>query len=151
MASLGTQPFDANEVEPAAPRSAIPAGDYQVVIIESEEKPNSKQTGTYLQFTMEVIEGQHKGSKLWARLNLVNPSDVAVGIARAELSSICRAVGVMKPHDSSDLHNLPFVVKVALEKRKDNGELSNVIKGYAGKDGAKAPAEPPKKAPWKRS
>lgn len=150
MASFGTEQFDATTVDPAVPRSNLPAGDYPVVIVDSEEKPNSKGTGTYLQFTLEVIEGPHKGSKLWSRLNLNNPSDVAVGIARAELSAICRAVGVMKPHDSSDLHNLPFIAKVALKKRADTGELTNEIKGYMAKDANKAPAAPPSKAPWKR-
>ncbi len=151
MAAFGTETaFDANEVEPAVARVAIPAGDYQVVIVESEEKDNSKGTGSYLQFTLEVIEGQHKGAKLWSRLNLNNPSDVAVGIARAELSAICRAVGVMKPKDSTDLHDLPFVAKVAVKKRADNGELTNEVKGYAAKGETKA-APPAKSAPWKRS
>lgn len=154
MASFGTQTdFDANDVEPASPRGPIPAGDYVAVIVESEEKPTSKGNGSYLQFTFEVVDGEQKGSKLWSRLNLNNPSDVAVGIARAELSAICRAVGVMKPHDSTDLHNLPLVVKVAVKKRADTGELTNEVKGYKAKGGQAAPAAAPAKgapAPWKR-
>lgn len=142
--------FDASTVEPQKPLDPVPAGEYRVVIVESEEKENSKSTGTYHQFTMEIVDGEHKGRKLWERLNLNNPNDQAVSIARSTLSAICRAVGVMKPRDSTDLHNLPMSIKVGLERRKDTGELSNVIKGYLPKGDAPPPAAPPATPPWKR-
>lgn len=146
--------FDATVVDPKAALDPVPAGNYIAVITESEEKPNSKGTGTYHQFTIEIVEGEHKGRKVWARLNLNNPNADAVKIARAELSAICRAVGVMKVNDSVDLHNLPMTVKVGLEKRKDTGELSNVVKGYLPKDSAKPTngngATAPATAPWKK-
>lgn len=159
MAAFGEDPyFDAGNVAPQVPIVPLPIGDYMVVITESEDKPTASGTGSYLQFTMEVIEGDYKGRKLWPRLNLNNPSDEAVSIARAELSAICRAVGVMKPHDSSELHNLPMIVKVGMEKRKDTGELNNKVKGYVSKDQAKAgpaatakaPTKPPVTPPWKK-
>ena len=34
-----------------------------------------------------------------------------VKIARGELSAICRAVGVMQPRDSVELHNVPLEIK----------------------------------------
>ena len=70
-----------------------------------------------------------KNRLLWARLNLDNPNATAVQIARAELSAICRAVGVLAPNDSVELHNLPLVIHVRCKKRKDTGELTNEIKG----------------------
>ncbi len=152
MASFGGEQFDAEKVDPQKALDPVPAGEYAVVITDSEEKANSKNTGTYLQLNLEIIEGEYKGRKLWERLNLNNPSDEAVGIARSTLSSICRAVGVMKPNDSTDLHNLPMKVKVGMEKRKDTGELTNKIKGYIPRD---ATASSPKTGtpatpPWKR-
>ena len=39
----------------------------------------------------------------------------AVKIARAELSAICRAVGVMAPNDSVELHDLPLVMRYTLD------------------------------------
>ena len=80
--------------------------------------------------------------------------DVAVKIARGELSAICRAVGVMQPRDSVELHNLPLLITVKLKKREDTGELTNEIKGYAPKDAAngqqpQAPATD-NTPPWKR-
>jgi hypothetical protein len=149
--------FDANQVEPTGDFDPVPAGKYLAVITESEMKPTKSGSGNYLQLTFEIIDGPHKGRLLWARLNLDNPNATAVAIARAELSAICRAVGVLAPKDSVELHNLPLVIHVKCKKRDDTGELTNEVKGYSPRT---APAEtPPVKPaapaangtpPWKR-
>lgn len=129
MADLGGQ-FNAGEVEPIGDRTPIPAGDYRCVIIKSEWKATSAGTGRYLEFTFQVVEGEHNKRMVWSRLNLDNPSQQAVEIARRELSAICRATGVMTPRDTSELHDIPIVLKVAVKRREDNGEPSNEVKGY---------------------
>ena len=146
--------FDANQVEPAGDFEPIPAGKYLAVITESEMKPTKAGTGSYLQLTFQVIDGPFKNRLLWARLNLDNANDQARKIAQGELSAICRAVGVLAPNDSVELHNLPLVIHVKCKKRTDTGEIVNEIKGYAKKD---APPSPPAAAaatnstpPWKR-
>jgi hypothetical protein len=57
----------------------------------------------------------------------------------------------MTPADSSELHDLPLSITVALRKRDDNGEMANVVKGFAKRE---APASTPRSAaggaPWKR-
>jgi len=146
--------FDANTIEPAAAFDPIPAGKYQAVITESEMKPNKAGTGSYLQLVFQIIEGECKNRLLWARLNLDNPNATAVQIARAELSAICRAVGVLAPADSTELHNLPLVIHVRCKKRVDTGEITNEIKGYAKKDSPPPAGAAPaanSTPPWKRS
>jgi hypothetical protein len=128
--------FDANQVDPAATFDPVPAGKYVAVITESEMKPTKAGNGHYLELTFEISDGPSKGRKLWARLNLDNPNQQAVQIARGELSAICRAVGVLQPKDSCELHNLPLSVKVACKKREDTGEITNEIKGYEKKEAA---------------
>jgi hypothetical protein len=147
--------FDANQVEPASDLEPVPAGKYVAVITDSEMRPNKAGTGSYLQLSFQIIEGPHKGRCLWARLNLDNPNPTAVQIARAELSAVCRAVGVLAPKDSVELHDLPLLIHVKCRKREDTGELANEIKGFAKRETAPAPAAngpapaggPP---PWKR-
>lgn len=153
MVSLGN--FDANQVEPQADLSPIPAGEYRAAIIDSQMKSTKSGNGQYLELTMEIVDGQYKGRRLWDRLNLANPNATAVQIARSTLSSICRAVGVLTPKDSSELHNRPMVVRVALRKREDNGEDTNEVKGYkaAGNASPASPSPPPAQpahepAPW---
>jgi len=136
MAELNN--FNAHDVDPAVEFEAIPAGKYLAVITQSEMKPTKSQNGSYLELVFEVIEGECKGRLLWSRLNLENPNPLAVKIARSELSAICRAVGVMTPRDSIELHNLPLVVSVKCKKREDTGEIANEIKGYARREAVTA-------------
>lgn len=127
----------------------------QAVIIDSEMKPTKAGTGNYLQLTFQIIEGPYANRLLWARLNLDNPNETARKIAQGELSAICRAVGVLAPNDSVELHNLPLVINVRCKKRSDTGEIVNEIKGYSKKDSPQPPtaAAPASNStpPWKRS
>lgn len=154
MSDLGN--FDASVVEPNVDFEALPESLYEVMVVASEKKPNKAQTGHYLELKLQVVSGEFEGRNLWDRLNLDNPSEMAVKIARGTLSSICRAVGVLKPKDSVELHNLPFEAKVV--QRTDGEKTYNDIKGYYPKGGAgpvvsqasKPLAEPAKRtaAPW---
>ncbi|TWT71552.1 DUF669 domain-containing protein [Crateriforma conspicua] len=137
MASLNG--FDANTVEPANDLEPIPVGKYVAVITDSEMKPTKSGAGNYLQLTFQIIEGEHANRLLWVRLNLDNPNATAVEIARRELSAICRAVGVLTPTDSTDLHNLPCNIHVKVKRRSDTGELQNEVKGYSRRDASAKP------------
>lgn len=123
--------FDADQVEPNKGFDPLPAGDYQACIVKSEDKKTNNGNGSYISLELEVIDGECKGRRLWANLNLDNPNAEAVRIARGDLSAICRACGIPRPKDTSELHNIPMVLKVGLKPRKDTGEIQNVIKGYS--------------------
>lgn len=161
MADLSNLNFNANDVEPNDGFEPLPAGAYTAVICESEWKETKGGTGRMLVLTFEVIDGDYKNRKVWARLNLENPSAQAVEIARGQLSAICRAVGVPAPGDSTELHDRPLVLKVALRKREDTGEMTNEVKGYSpvaakqpASNGTATPQKPTQQPattpPWKR-
>lgn len=153
--------FDAQTVEPNDSFDPIPNGDYLCIITTSEMKPTKAGDGAYLELELEVIDGPYRGRKLWDRLNLNNANETTVRIAKGTLSAICRAVGVLQPTDSCELHDLPLVAKVACRKRDDTDELTNVIKSYKKRDAVAAvPASSPAPAkaaatsstpPWKRA
>lgn len=158
---MATLNFNANEVEPSKAFDPIPAGKYIAVITDSEMKETRAGTGRYLQLEFEITDGEYAGRKLWSRLNIENQNAEAVRLARADLSAICRAVNVLTPSDSIDLHNLPLVIKVHCRKDKNTGEITNDIRGYESKANYKpepkqAPATPtnaqtariPSKPPW---
>lgn len=130
--------FDANTVEPAKPFELLPAGWYKSVIVESEEKPTNAMTGSYLRLTVEIVEGDHEGRKLFPMLNLNNPNPTAVEMAQRDLSAICRAVGVMTPRTSQDLHDKPLMIKVKVRPPKNGYEASNVVDGYEAVNGVSA-------------
>jgi hypothetical protein len=149
MANLGN--FNANDVEPTG-FDPLPAGKYLACVVESEMKATKNGAGQFLNLTFQVLDGEFKGRKVWARLNLKNPSPQAEQIARGQLSALCRAVGVMTPRDSVELHNLPLLVTVKLKKRDDTGDLQNEISGFSKKDSAPAAPAPAASStpPWKR-
>lgn len=149
---MATLNFDATNVEPNVGFEPLPEGKYQAVIVESEMKATKAGTGKYLELKMEVIEGEMKGRAVWDRLNLENPNQTAVDIARGTLSAICRAVNVMQPKDSVDLHNLPMTILVKCKKRPDDGSISNEIGGYAPRQSGVATASTASSAPpWARA
>ena len=120
--------FNANEVEPTTVLDPVPPGKYVVIVTASEMKATKSANGRYLELEFQIIEGEHANRKLWARLNLDNRSQDAVKIASGQLSALCRAVGVMTPNDSAELHNLPLVVDVKCKKRVDTGEITNEVR-----------------------
>lgn len=126
--------FDATEVEPAKGFEPLPTGNYKAVIENTEEKKTNAGTGHYIAFTFVIIEGDHKGRKVWSNLNIDNPNPDAVRIAFEQLSAICHAVGILKPKDSTQLHDLPLMIYVKTDK-----EGKSEIKGYKSANVATAP------------
>lgn len=144
MANLGGT-FDANNVEPSAPRELLPPGDYVVQIVESEMADTKGGNGQMLKLTMDIIDGPYQGRKLWDNLNLVNPSTQAVEIAQRTLSAICHATGQLTVSDSEQLHFKPMIATVKTKppghREKDgyvheNGK--NEVGGYKSASGGAA-------------
>ncbi len=146
--------FNANDVEPTTAYEPLPAGKYLAAITESEMKATKKGDGSYLQMEFTILDGDCKGRKVWDRLCINHPNDLTQKIARGSLSAICRAVGVMEPRDSVELHNIPLVISVKCKKRQDTGEITNEVKGYEAKAAAAGrPQQAPtgdNTPPWKR-
>ena len=165
MKSFAFDVTSAPELAPAPSKYApIPAGDYKAMITESEMKPTRAGTGQYLQLVWEITDGQHADRKIWDRLNLVNPNPTAVDIAKRDLASIMRAVGLDKIDDTEQLHYKEVMITVTVRKGDNGYEDSNEIKAYApaGRSApaaapaapaavatpAAAPASVPGKKPW---
>ena len=129
MASFGDiGGFDANQVAPNE-FGAIPAGDYDAIITESKWESTKSGNGKFLTLKLQILNGQYQNRVLWDRLNLINPNAQAVQIAKGTLSAICRAVDVLTPKDSAELHNRPLKIAVKVGK-DDKGNPANEIKGY---------------------
>lgn len=122
--------FDANQHKPLDNLDPVPGGWYTVIIVDSEMRPTKAGDGEYLWLAMQIAEGEYENRYIWDRLNLINASQTAVDIAQRALASICRAVGVATPTDSTELHDRPFEVKVTVRPPKDGYDASNEVKGY---------------------
>lgn len=121
--------FDANNVAPADTYDCLPKGKYLCMAVASQIKPTKSGTGDYLEITFEVLDGQGKGRKIWERLNIRNSNKKAEEISQRQLSSLCRAVGVMNLQDTDQLHNIPVMLEVDIEQR-EGYDPQNRVKGY---------------------
>lgn len=145
MANLGM--FNANEVQgERTDFTALPPGNYVLAIVNSEMKATKAGTGEYLQLEMEVQEGPFTGRKVWERLNLNNPNAQAVDIARKTLKEICLACNRPIIQASEELHGIPMLADVKVEKGKDGNSDSNGIKKYSPRHGAPAATPAPAQA-----
>jgi hypothetical protein len=145
--------FNANNVEPADNFDPVPPGKYTAVIVDSQIKPTKSGDGNLLELKFEIIEGEYKGRFVWSRLCLENKNELTVKIAKSQLADICRAVGVMTPADSAQLHNLPMQITVKVRKRSDTDEATNEIRKYSKRETAPVQNTPTAAkgiAPWKR-
>ena len=136
MSNLSGYNFNAESIEPNTSYEPIPAGWYTAIISSSELKATRDGYGEYLSLTLQVIEGQYENRLVFARLNLKNANDKAVAIARKDLAAICRAVGVMSPQASEELHDIPLMIKVKVRPASGDYEASNDIGGYKAVEGA---------------
>jgi hypothetical protein len=150
--------FNANEYEPENDFAPLEPGEYTAMIVDSELRHTKSGNGQYIALTFEVMDERYPGRKLWENLNIENPNPKAVEIALRKLSSICRAVGIMSPKDTEELHDKMMIVVVGI-KNDDLGEPRNVIKGFNPygqqfSDPAPAPktatTAPTGKKPWEK-
>jgi hypothetical protein len=130
-------------VDPNTVLEAIPAGWYNAQIVGSEMKPtkDSANTGNqYLELTLQILDGEHAGRKLFDRLNLVNQNPTAAEIAYKTLKSIYNAIGVARVDNSDQLHGKPLKVKVKLKPKTAEYDASNEVQGYDSINAAHTPA-----------
>lgn len=115
MASLGK--FAGSELqEPSADFSPIPAGVYDVEVVESDIVSTKAGDGTIVKLTFRVLNGQHEGRQIWANLNIENRNPKAQEIGQRELSDLSRACGfAANPERTEDFHGIPLVVNVKLK------------------------------------
>lgn len=118
MADLDFE-FDPNEV-PEDDRSfdPLPAGEYQMQVIESEIKPTKSGGGEQLILTLEVINGPYSKRRVWDRLNIRNQNADAQRIAQRSLADLCLAVGITSLRNTDDLHFKPFIGRVTIKADK---------------------------------
>jgi len=121
--------FDAaTHVAPASPdRAPLPRGMYQVIVMSSDIKTTQAGTGQYIELTLQVIDGEHSGRRVWDRLNVSNPNKTAEDIAKRQLQELCLAAGVKNMTETEQLHDIPVLAEIDLD-RKDPGR--NRVTGY---------------------
>ena len=96
------------------------------------------------------MDGEFKGRKVWARLNLRNKSEIAQRIGNEQFAAVRAACGVPNPRDSQELHYKPHVIRVELipaGTTQKNGYTTtrdnNEVKAWERAEGVAASAPAP--------
>lgn len=129
---------DVTTVDPSQGFSPVPPGDYKLIVAESDYVPTKDETGMRLTLTMQIVEGEYEGKKIFEGLNLKNKSEEAEKIAWSQYSALVKALKLKhKPEDSEELHDIPFMATVGIQA-SPGYEPRNVIKKYIFDNGKKA-------------
>lgn len=148
------QAFDATTISPEQGAAQLPLGKHPVIISGSEVKATKANNGGLLELDLQIIDGLNKGQSGAYRLNLYNTNPQAAEIAQKQLSAVCHVTGVFKVTDSSQLHNIPFLIEVGYQKGENPAaggkgytEVKRVFDINGNEPGKKA--ENP--APWQQA
>lgn len=140
MASIAGS-YDEN-AEPSSGYTPLPVGEYQLEIVESDYVATQSGNGMILKCKAQVVGGDFDGRPFYINYNLENANETAQDIGQRDFAGLRRAVGVLAPQDTEELHFKAFGVKIGQRKRKDTGELENNIVKYLfdGEQSAPPPA-----------
>ena len=151
MSMFGESGFDSTAKENNV-ANVIPKADYPAAIVNSEKIETKDGTGSYLKLTWQILSGEHQNKKIFENVNLwlkenTENRKTAVGIAKSHLSRICRAVNVLNPKDSKELHNKPCVISVGVKEAKGEYPASNYISNVKPRTSVGVPSVPVPSAP----
>lgn len=120
----------------------VPAGNYQAQIVASDLKVTSTGTGEYISLTFEILDDEYAGRKIFCNLNIVNPNEQAVKIAKSQLKQICKAAGIEELEDTQELHGIPMRLAVKVRPPKNGYDAQNVVnKVFSMDDDGESPWE----------
>ena len=118
--------FDARAIDTTDSYAPLPEGQYRVLVASAEERPTKAGDGLGLNVQYEVVDGTHKGRKLFHWINLRNHNKTAEEIGHKELARLCMATNVPEPRSCAEFCGKLIQVSVKVTER--NGEKRNEIK-----------------------
>ena len=120
MADLAGTNLDPNVPENTGGFTVVPEGKYQVVIVGDRLVDTKAKDGKILELKVQIIDGEHRGSTVIDRLNIVNKSSIAQAIGQGQLKRICNLCNVQYP---------PANTTGLIGKQMQNNNSQNVV-GY---------------------
>ena len=118
----------------------IPAGTYEVQVVDADLKTTKNLDGQYIQLELSVIRNanpDYNGRKVFANITVSNPSQKAVDIGRAQIMDLCEIFGFTNGFNDTDmLKNRILGVKVKVsDGTPDHPNKRNDVTAYLYPDG----------------
>lgn len=128
---MGNLGFTLTEEDYKNNYSPLPAGEYPVVVTDTEIKPTKEGTGKFVKVTHQVVDGPYNGKFIVNNINIQNPNPVAVEISKKTLAKIEKALGLpvggLQNHEQ--MRGVPVRVHLTV-KQDDKYGPGNEIKNY---------------------
>ncbi len=117
------------------------AGEYLVSLTRLEEKENKAKTGSYLDTTFRVMEGESEGRLIFHKFILESASAKAAEIGQDQLNKFLKTAGIRGglagiDFDServSEVLNLNVTAKIAIEPGSNGYKDRNKITSFASR------------------
>lgn len=126
--------FNASSITPKTSYDPIPAGWYLAQVTDSGVNPSKSGKGMRMSLTFDILEGQFKGRKIFAGLNVQHENPEVERISQEQLGTLMHAIGVIDLQDTAQLHMKPVMIKVKVREAKDGYDASNDVSGYKKSD-----------------
>lgn len=111
--------FVDDEFAPMTDFTLIPPGKYPVEIEEASVKRTKSENGHYIKLLFRVIDGEYKGTPLYENLNIDNPNNQTVEIAKRVLTAIMKAIGLNRVSDSAELVGGKLIAHVRVKNEQN--------------------------------
>lgn len=128
--------FDADVVPKG---SAIPEKVQAICLVtELEDRESTNAPGNWMiNATLEVVEGEYKGMKVFTNFNIKNSNPTAERIGKSQLAQLCLAIGCPRPQSNNELLNKPFRATFG-KPQEFNGEMQSRIQKFDPVGGSQA-------------
>ena len=136
--------FNARNVAPTENTVVIPSGWQNATVTDGvAAATKGPKKGVCLTIEFTILDGEHKGRKVWNRFNIENANEKAQEIGQRDLSALCHATGVMDVSNDKCFNGKNLQIKIGVDKADDAAkekgyEDKNNTKGYKPLEGAAA-------------
>ena len=112
--------FDPSQYAGTTDLVPIPPGWQSAHIVEASYKEVlNNSTSTYMLAVFEIIEGEHKGRKIFQNVTLTNQNQQAVEIGQRLLTDICNALKIGPLKNLEVLLYKPMKVRIGIKRDRD--------------------------------
>lgn len=131
-------------IQAAGSVQPLPAGEYVGTIVEANDEAGETRDGVptrAVAVRVDISEGEHQGRRIYDRLLVIHPTEIAQQIGRARLKSLIEAAAP-GAKTSQELIGKTVRASVKVSPRKDTGEMRNEVKAYKAARGGFVPQDP---------
>ena len=128
LSHINVEEIQEQEFTPVEP------GWYQAHVEFSDYKENKNKTGWLLSLRFKITDEQAPGRVVFANLNLEHENTQAQQISQRQFKKLCTAVGKNQVNDSSELHELPVLIKIKIRPESAQYPASNDVVDYKSID-----------------